>query len=209
MLCLRIRSSPPGPTVQIVVKLIYQVAGKTGPVFPWNIACQFGGDVLDRSYDSAVRGPFLIAPAGESCLTSDFLSARGGEFGGSLGRQPNSCGILRRAFAFARRADHRLALYHRNHASASMQSRRRRQLAGLECDRQRAIHRCQPELADFGKGLRLVVAPQVGLEPTTLRLTAGCSTIELLRNRRAQANQSNITEAPLGWQLAGDEKRYA
>src|SRR5262245_62559251 len=25
------------------------------------------------------------------------------------------------------------------------------------------------------------VAPQVGLEPTTLRLTAGCSTIELLR----------------------------
>src|SRR5260370_42290350 len=29
------------------------------------------------------------------------------------------------------------------------------------------------------KGLRL--APQVGLEPTTLRLTAECSTIELLR----------------------------
>ena len=27
------------------------------------------------------------------------------------------------------------------------------------------------------------LAPQVGLEPTTLRLTAGCSTIELLRNR--------------------------
>ena len=26
------------------------------------------------------------------------------------------------------------------------------------------------------------VAPQVGLEPTTLRLTAGCSAIELLRN---------------------------
>src|SRR5689334_15117058 len=25
-------------------------------------------------------------------------------------------------------------------------------------------------------------APQVGLEPTTFRLTAGCSTIELLRN---------------------------
>ncbi len=25
------------------------------------------------------------------------------------------------------------------------------------------------------------LAPQVGLEPTTLRLTAGCSTIELLR----------------------------
>ena len=28
------------------------------------------------------------------------------------------------------------------------------------------------------------LAPQVGFEPTTLRLTAGCSTIELLRNRR-------------------------
>src|SRR5204862_1635986 len=27
------------------------------------------------------------------------------------------------------------------------------------------------------------LAPQVGLEPTTLRLTAGCSAIELLRNR--------------------------
>jgi hypothetical protein len=26
------------------------------------------------------------------------------------------------------------------------------------------------------------MAPQVGLEPTTLRLTAGCSTIELLRS---------------------------
>ena len=29
------------------------------------------------------------------------------------------------------------------------------------------------------------LAPQVGLEPTTLRLTAGCSTIELLRNNSA------------------------
>ena len=28
------------------------------------------------------------------------------------------------------------------------------------------------------------VAPQVGFEPTTLRLTAGCSTLELLRNSR-------------------------
>ena len=26
------------------------------------------------------------------------------------------------------------------------------------------------------------LAPEVGLEPTTLRLTAGCSAIELLRN---------------------------
>ena len=29
-----------------------------------------------------------------------------------------------------------------------------------------------------------VLAPQVGLEPTTLRLTAECSAIELLRNKR-------------------------
>ncbi len=28
------------------------------------------------------------------------------------------------------------------------------------------------------------LAPQVGLEPTTLRLTAECSAIELLRNKR-------------------------
>ena len=27
-----------------------------------------------------------------------------------------------------------------------------------------------------------VLAPQVGFEPTTYRLTAGCSTLELLRN---------------------------
>ena len=29
-----------------------------------------------------------------------------------------------------------------------------------------------------------IMAPQVGLEPTTLRLTAECSAIELLRNKR-------------------------
>ena len=34
------------------------------------------------------------------------------------------------------------------------------------------------EFADFGHKM----APQVGLEPTTLRLTAGCSAIELLRS---------------------------
>jgi hypothetical protein len=33
-------------------------------------------------------------------------------------------------------------------------------------------------------GLCRFVAPQVGLEPTTLRLTAECSAIELLRNKR-------------------------
>ncbi len=30
---------------------------------------------------------------------------------------------------------------------------------------------------------RRKLAPQVGFEPTTLRLTAGCSAVELLRNR--------------------------
>ena len=30
----------------------------------------------------------------------------------------------------------------------------------------------------------VILAPQVGLEPTTLRLTAECSAIELLRNKR-------------------------
>ena len=32
-------------------------------------------------------------------------------------------------------------------------------------------------------GIASNLAPQVGLEPTTLRLTAECSTIELLRNK--------------------------
>jgi hypothetical protein len=32
----------------------------------------------------------------------------------------------------------------------------------------------------------LFLAPQVGLEPTTLRLTAECSTIELLRSKMAR-----------------------
>ena len=32
------------------------------------------------------------------------------------------------------------------------------------------------------EGVGLMLAPQVGLEPTTLRLTAGCSAIELLRS---------------------------
>src|SRR5687767_6334493 len=40
----------------------------------------------------------------------------------------------------------------------------------------------RPQKAAFPKKL----APQVGLEPTTLRLTAECSAIELLRNERAQ-----------------------
>ena len=42
------------------------------------------------------------------------------------------------------------------------------------------------------------MAPQVGLEPTTLRLTAGCSAIELLRS----------VEAPWKKQGAGSELRH-
>ena len=38
------------------------------------------------------------------------------------------------------------------------------------------------ERANVACKLLDLLAPQVGLEPTTLRLTAGCSTIELLRS---------------------------
>jgi hypothetical protein len=36
------------------------------------------------------------------------------------------------------------------------------------------------------KSASRILAPQVGLEPTTRRLTVACSTIELLRNRNAR-----------------------
>ena len=37
------------------------------------------------------------------------------------------------------------------------------------------------------------MAPQVGLEPTTLRLTAECSAIELLRNKRPHIACESLT----------------
>jgi hypothetical protein len=40
------------------------------------------------------------------------------------------------------------------------------------------------------------MAPQVGLEPTTLRLTAGCSAIELLRSVCGGTVPLIITSAP-------------
>src|SRR5262245_13312072 len=40
-----------------------------------------------------------------------------------------------------------------------------------------------------------ILAPQVGLEPTTLRLTAECSAIELLRNSRALHSVSGLCRA--------------
>jgi hypothetical protein len=36
------------------------------------------------------------------------------------------------------------------------------------------------------------MAPQVGLEPTTLRLTAGCSAIELLRSESTLSMRASI-----------------
>ena len=39
------------------------------------------------------------------------------------------------------------------------------------------------------------LAPQVGLEPTTLRLTAECSAIELLRNKRPHIVRKTICRA--------------
>jgi hypothetical protein len=52
-------------------------------------------------------------------------------------------------------------------------------------------------VTDFSNRLKRM-APQVGLEPTTLRLTAGCSAIELLRS----------VVAPLKKQGAGSEHRH-
>ena len=46
-------------------------------------------------------------------------------------------------------------------------------------------------------------APEVGLEPTTLRLTAGCSAIELLRNLKT-FGKSRIIAYPL--RLCGRKK---
>ena len=44
------------------------------------------------------------------------------------------------------------------------------------------------------------VAPQVGLEPTTLRLTAECSAIELLRNKE--------DEVPAGGRRLNSQDSY-
>ena len=49
----------------------------------------------------------------------------------------------------------------------------------------------------------LEVAPQGGFEPPTLRLTAGCSAVELLRNterRRASGRTSSVTDRLIGAQ---------
>ena len=51
------------------------------------------------------------------------------------------------------------------------------------------------EIASVYAGKRM--APQVGLEPTTLRLTAGCSAIELLR--RVMKRNVSLIITSRGW----------
>ena len=53
------------------------------------------------------------------------------------------------------------------------------------CRNEMLLEGCNPE-----KGK----APQVGLEPTTLRLTAGCSAIELLRSNTHAGNGASVNE---------------
>src|ERR1043165_8466973 len=66
---------------------------------------------------------------------------------------------------------------------------------------ERSLARCASALSNWKeKGRRSlspaafsqILAPQVGLEPTTLRLTAECSAIELLRNKRPQDRKSVV-----------------
>ena len=57
---------------------------------------------------------------------------------------------------------------------------------------------------EFEEGCAWEVAPQVGLEPTTLRLTAGCSTIELLRNREGSQLLRHHSKGPQAWQPEGE-----
>ena len=68
-----------------------------------------------------------------------------------------------------------------------------------ECASLTAIRPCSSMRVRFGlqphKSLELIrfdrgMAPQVGLEPTTLRLTVECSAIELLRNMLAVGRAS-------------------
>ena len=58
------------------------------------------------------------------------------------------------------------------------------------------------------KGL-LSLAPRLGLEPKTLRLTAGCSTIELARIKSAIAQSGNYTADYMPRQLGAQGAAYA
>ena len=63
---------------------------------------------------------------------------------------------------------------------AAFSSRPRVQISRF-CIQKQQSHRFYTA-ASLYQTLSLIMAPQVGLEPTTLRLTAECSAIELLRN---------------------------
>src|SRR6478752_5450145 len=49
-------------------------------------------------------------------------------------------------------------------------------------------------------------APRAGLEPATLRLTAGCSTIELPRNGSGQSTTSQPLDGLIGWRRKAIEQ---
>jgi hypothetical protein len=51
------------------------------------------------------------------------------------------------------------------------------------------------------------MAPQVGLEPTTLRLTAGCSAIELLRSVVVRGFFSHNNISLRSWELDDEPAR--
>ena len=53
------------------------------------------------------------------------------------------------------------------------------------------------------------LAPRVGLEPTTLRLTAECSTIELSRNiKRHVPSKPHIVLHPFSWTTVGSSNLF-
>ena len=65
-----------------------------------------------------------------------------------------------------------------------------------------------PEKGRGAKSLKRL-APQAGLEPGTLRLTAGCSTIELLRNRQREpldGGTLSLTDPPSPAQRSARER---
>ena len=76
-------------------------------------------------------------------------------------------------------------------------------LRGRARDRARAtpessIFRLKNSARQHARGLKL--APQTGLEPVINRLTAGGSTIELLRNLNSWSGRRDLNPQPSPWQ---------
>src|SRR5262249_32463641 len=65
---------------------------------------------------------------------------------------------------------------------------RRRAAHGGGQGRIRIVHNCSPTGKDERANSLKRLAPQAGLEPATLRLTAECSAIELVRNTAGRAS---------------------